>query len=207
MPSAKPFVIAYISKDSAAALQDEAELLSDLATFYRSEGFGQAFGVPTGRVQPGQVAAAQIQHGMACWPAALQKDLPHTLRPVRQRWLLEAALHSALTRRAKACNRSLSDLVARMVQPLPPTHARRFDVENAGLRFVPPAWAHAVAKERLRELRQAKRAEQRKRLRDPAGSPYRLLAAAKKRGNLVVRPRFSSRAAKRCAGRPAPWPP
>ncbi|MDB4988253.1 MAG: hypothetical protein JWN04_3431 [Myxococcaceae bacterium] len=163
MPSTKPFVISYIALDTMEALRKEAELLTELAAFYRSEGFVQArFGVPWNRVQAGQVAVVQVEHGVDRWPASLLRDMPDVPRPVRQRWLLDPEVRVALVRQADARGTSLSDLVARMVRPLDPKRARTLDLENAGLRFVPPAWAQTVAKERLRQLRKAKKADQRK---------------------------------------------
>lgn len=163
MPSTKPFVIAYIGLGCMDALRAEAQLLTELAAFYRSEGFVEAhFGVPRGRVQPGQVAGLQIEDALARWPSIGRLAAGGAARPVRQRWLLEPTTHRALHRCAATCGSSLSDLAARMVQPLEAKRARSFDVEDAGLQFAPPAWAQAVARERLRQARRAKQAERRR---------------------------------------------
>ena len=164
MPSTKPFVIAYISQEIAEALRRDSVMLTELAAFYRSEGFaGGRFGVPWGIVQPGQVAVVQIQHALQRWPSVLRRPFPAAARPVRQRWLLEPEQHAALHQRASACGRSLSDLVGRMVQPMERRRKHAFDLEELGLQFLPPTWALEVASARARQYRRAKKVDPRER--------------------------------------------
>lgn len=164
MPSTKPFVISYIARSTMDALRREADILTALAAGFRAEGFSPCdFGLPWGRVQPGQVAVEQMKGAIAEWPACLRIPPAHEPRPIRQRWLLDPTLHAAIHHLAAIYGLSLSDLVARMVQPLRGRAKRGATPELAELQFRAPPWVHEVVREKARSRRRANASQPRTR--------------------------------------------
>lgn len=130
------FVIAYVSQRVADALKSDAELLS--AFLIERE--------PTAAsVQPGQVAVEQLRRAVALGRRLKLAELPDELRLVRRRWLVDDDLHDLITAEALRFRLSVSEFVARVVQP---SHA--FETVDIGQQFHLPRWVIEVIREEQR---------------------------------------------------------
>jgi hypothetical protein len=149
VPSRKPFVIAYISEATDGALRSDAAMLTELKLMLRAAGYVPwRYGQPEGAVQAGQVAVEQLRRVLKSRASLLRKPLPPEPRPIRQRWLVEPELHSAIHARATSLNLSVSELVARMVQP-PEARAQQqpLNANDPSLRFHLPSWASKMLRD------------------------------------------------------------
>lgn len=166
MPSSKPFVIVYVSERVDAELRNSAEIFSRLAHQLRTDGFrdgervhtfGPEWKIPTA-VAPGQVVADLLEqrtlHSGSYVEDRLGPPLPDEPRPVRHRWLLTDELHREVKRGAAYHDCSVSDYVARIVQPVLEhrwtktgerlyDHYGIFDVGDHG--FGLPDWAYRIS--------------------------------------------------------------